>query len=135
MVVNKLGCLMRMRKQNEGLTVMDAVDNLSHIVELDLSAPLEKGKIQALSEEEMKEHMETLSWYDPEYFVYNREKVKETFRALHQYMKDLFQKDKGKLKSVETQKALRAIMLLASEAVEKLDAFTKLSQDKKVASV
>lgn len=118
--------IMHFRKSSAELSVMEAVDNLSALAELDQSLSISQEKQQALTEEQVAEKMQTLSWHDPEYFAYNRERVKETFRALLKYLKDLHEKDLGQLREIQTQQGIQAMMLLASEAVQKIDHFTEI---------
>ena len=70
---------MHFRKGRSEITVMEAVDNLSHMAEIDLSIPSKEEKVQKLTDEQISEQMQALSWHDPGYFLYNRERVKETF--------------------------------------------------------
>ena len=117
---------MHFRKGHTEITVMEAVDNLSHMAEIDLTAPAQGEKVERLTEEQVSEQMHALSWHDPEYFLYHQERVKETFRVILRYMQDLHEKDKGQLRTVETQKALQAMILLAQEGAEKLDRYTEM---------
>jgi hypothetical protein len=117
---------MHFRKGKAELSVMEAVDNLSHMAEIDLSVPEESEKPLELTEEQLSERMHILSWHNPEYGAYNRERIKETFRAVLKYMKDLYEKDKGQLGDQETQRGIQAMMLLASEAAQKVDNYTEI---------
>ncbi|MCH9613589.1 MAG: hypothetical protein SP1CHLAM54_05940 [Chlamydiia bacterium] len=78
---------------DENLDIMDAVDNLSHLAEL------EEGETKAPTVDA----------------------VKGSFRAVHDYLKTIYSGDKDQLKSVETQKGVQAIMQLAGEAAERMD--------------
>lgn len=84
------------------LTVLEAMDNLSHLAELDL----ERRESHAI---------ET-----------SPEAVKETFRVLNNYLRHLYEKQKGHLQNREVQKSIRAIMVLAGEAAQKVDKYTAL---------
>ncbi|MBS0604347.1 MAG: hypothetical protein JSS60_04825 [Verrucomicrobia bacterium] len=124
---------MQFRKGHPELSVLEAVDNLSHMAELDLTVPEEKIKPAELTEEQISERMHALSWHDPEYYAFNRERVKETFTTLLKYMKDLYEKDKGHLREDLTQRGIQAIMLLATEAAQKIDNFTDIFKGEKEA--
>ncbi|MBS0620614.1 MAG: hypothetical protein JSS61_04045 [Verrucomicrobia bacterium] len=125
---------MLIRKTPKGpqgeLSVMEAVDNLSYMAELDLSLPQSKEKPRELTEEEIQEQIHTLSWHDPEYYLYNQERIKETFRVILNYLKELHAKDKGQLDATDTQHALHAIMQLVKEAARKVDQYTGLFKGK-----
>jgi hypothetical protein len=122
---------MQSRKGRTELSVMEAVDNLSHMAELDLTVPGEKVEARGLTDEQMTERMNTLSWHDPEYDGYNRERIKETFQALLKYMRDLYERDKGHLREEEVQRGIQAMMLLAIEAAHKIDHYTGILQGEK----
>ena len=126
---------MHFRKTHAEISVMEAVDHLSQMAELDISLPEDAEKVQPLTEEQMGEKMHALSWHDPEYDTYNRERVKETFRAVLKYMKDLYDKDKGQLRDEQTQRGIQAIMMLSSEAAQKLDTFTDIFKGEPVAEL
>lgn len=122
---------MQFRKGHSELTVMEAVDNLSHLAELDLSIPQEKLEGVVLTEEQLSDRFHANSWHDPEYNTFNRERIKETFMALLKYMKDLYEKDKGHLREEKTQRGIQAIMLLATEAAQKIDHYSQIFKGEK----
>ncbi|MGC1878434.1 MAG: hypothetical protein WA678_03550 [Rhabdochlamydiaceae bacterium] len=126
---------MHFRKGHAELSIMEAVDNLSHMVEIDLSISEEPEKPLELTEEQLSERMATISWHHPEYDAYNRERIKETFQAIFKYVKDLYEKGKDQLKDEETQRGIQAMMLLASEAAQKIDNFTGIFKSDKGESV
>ncbi len=117
---------MQFRKGHNELSVLEAVDNLSNMAELDLILSEEGVPQPERTEEQMGEQLQTLSWRDPNYYAYNRERVKDTFRTLLKYMQDLYDKDKGQLRDLETQRGIQALMLLAGEAAQKIDQFTEI---------
>src|ERR1700722_18685314 len=119
----------RLRKEANGLTVMEAVDNLSSMAELDISAsPTEIDKDLASTYHE-KAPLARGNWDDASHLVENREVVKETFRVIHNYLVHIYEREKGELKDPELQRGIRAIMVLAGEAAQKLDRYTSLFKD------
>jgi hypothetical protein len=100
------------------LTVMEAVDNLSNLAELSESVVAEEDKEGGIGEEEALE--------GSEHIAHNKEKVKETFRVIHHYLQNVYEKDKGELGDPETQRGIQAIMVLAGEAAQKVDRYTNL---------
>lgn len=115
------------RKKVEELSVIDAVDNLTHMAEIDISATKEEAEEAVeLTDEQISQRLQTLSWQDPEYFVYNRERIKETFLVIQNYFKQIYEKEKGQLRDAATQRGLQAIMILAAEAAEKMDQYTQM---------
>ncbi len=118
---------MHLRKGKAELSVVEAVDNLSHMAEIDITVPEEESqKPLELTEEQAGERMHVLSWHSPEYYSYNRERIRETFRALLKYMRDLYEKDKSQLRDEEAQRGIQAMMLLAGEAAQKIDNYTEI---------
>ncbi len=100
---------------HEEMTLKDAVDNLSNIAELDLSTSNQgvKGQLHSFSKLNKKDQEKTL------------ETVKGTFKTVHKYLERVYQKD---VQDVEVQKGVKAMMLLAGEAAEKIDKCTSLFQ-------
>ena len=95
-----------MGKKEEELSIMEAMGELSKITEID----------HTMSESELagKE--------------IRGEKVVQTFKVLHGYLKSLYEKDKD-LEDPHTRRGVQAIMGMASEAAEKIDRFTVLFKD------
>ncbi len=114
------------------LSVIEAVDNLSHMAELDLAVHEE---LTQLTDDQIGKRMEARSWQDPTYHSYNRDRVKDTFQTVLKYMHQLFEKDKGQLRDAETQRGIQALMLLASEAAQKIDNYTEIFKGEKEESV
>lgn len=101
-----------MGKKRHVISVIDAVDNLARMAEIDL----------------LLEDVASQDWLDPQNAPANQEKAKETFLVLHRYMRNLYENEKSQLKEPQLQRGLRAIMLLAGEAAQKLDRYTSLFQ-------
>ena len=99
---------------------MDAVDNLSGMAELDVSVEKEgeargvKGDLHKLKDLKSEEKEETLL------------AVKGTFKTVHKYLQHVYTKDKEQLKDRDMQRGIKAIMILADEAADKLDKCTTL---------
>ena len=117
---------MHFRKRSEEISILEAVDNLSHMAELDRPFADEEAKMATLTEEEAGERIQSLSWRDPEYDGYNQERVKESFRILLKYMQELYERDKGHLRDEQTQRGIQAVMMLAHEAAQKIDDYTEI---------
>lgn len=102
------------KKKPARITVLEAVDNLSHLADLD------GGK------------KEETAWLDPGKVEANQEAIRETFRTLNAYLQHLYQKEREELTNPQTQKGLQAMMQLAGEAVEKVEKYTKMFKGAKV---
>ncbi len=102
------------------LSVLEAVDNLSNLAGLDV------------------ESKEETSWLDPAQIQNNEEKIKETFTAINEYLRHLYQKERSELKNPQTLRGLQAMMQLAGEAMDKVGKYTNvfketLNQEKPIA--
>lgn len=111
---------MKKGSKSEEMTIMDAVDNLSSIAEVDVESTAEgvergvKGSLQKFKNLKQTEKEETLKT------------VKGTFKTVHKYLQHVYQKEKEHLQDVEMQRGVKAIMVLAGEAAEKLDKCTSI---------
>ncbi len=96
------------KKKRGRITVLEAVDNLSHLADLDVEKKAET------------------EWMDPAKIQENQDAIRETFRTLTAYLQHLYQKERDELGHPQTQKGIQAMMQLAGEAVEKVGKYTKL---------
>ncbi len=111
---------MTIGRNKEELSVMEAVDILSNMSEVDLKTPID------LDSEEEEVSLE-INWRDPRHALRNEGAIKETFRVLHRYLQNIVRKDRQILNDPQTMKGIQAIILLAHEAVQKMDKFAALS--------
>jgi len=96
------------KKKRGRITVLEAVDNLSHLADLDV------------------EKKEGTEWTDPAKVQENQDAIRETFRALTSYLQHLYQKERTELGNPQTRRGIQAMMELAGEAVDKVGKYTKL---------
>lgn len=108
------------KKGHSDLSVLEAVHNLSHMAELDLNSS------HTLPEEDPGERLHAMSWRDPQYDAFNRERVKETFTAILKYLQELAQKESSHLREDLIQRGIQALILLATEAAQKVDQCTEM---------
>ncbi|MCB1071671.1 MAG: hypothetical protein KDK96_01065 [Chlamydiia bacterium] len=110
----------RKKAKKEEMSIMDAVDNLSGMAELDVAVEKEgetrgvKGLLHKFQDLKAEEKEETLS------------AVKGTFKTVHKYLEHVYTKDREQLKDRDMQRGIKAIMILADEAADKLDKCTSL---------
>jgi hypothetical protein len=108
------------KKKKDEMSIMEAVDNLSGMAELDATYDKEgasqgvKRNLHELKELSSEQKEETLSL------------VKGTFKTVHKYLEHVYTKDRAQLKDRDTQRGIKAIMVLADEAADKLDKCTSL---------
>jgi hypothetical protein len=99
------------------LSVLEAVDNLSEIAELT------EQTILYVSKEGKEREKETpvYKWLDPKRQELNKDRIKETFNAVREYLERLYDSDAASLGKEETQQGIESIMNLVDEASEKAD--------------
>lgn len=68
--------------------------------------------------------LKEFSWIDVQNKDKTLERIQEAFRAIHEFLKTLYFHDKDRLKDLEVQKGVRAIMILCSEVVQNLDRYS-----------
>lgn len=99
---------MAKRSRGSSITLMEAFDHLSDMTE--------EG-----------------NWSDSKQALQNQPLVKEIFNVIHDYLRKFCDEDPARLKDPETLKGLQSIMLLVSDATQKMDqklAVSKLQEFK-----
>ncbi len=107
------------KKSLAEMSIMEAVENLTNMAEMenfqsrtDKSAEqINKKKSDSPQSSKEKNIVDT---------------VKKTFQTVHNYLKHVYQKEKKHLEDAEMQKGIQAIMMLASEAADKVDSYSPL---------
>jgi hypothetical protein len=99
----------------DDMSILEAVDNLTSIAELN-----------EIHEGTGNQKLAASRWLDEDREDASLTKVKQTFRVVHNYLKDVYVDKKEGLKSQENQKGVQAIMSLAGEAADKLDKYTNM---------
>jgi len=118
---------MAREKDSDELSMMEAVNILSNMSEIDVKDFSEKEKLKGESAEEMSTD---INWKDPRQALLHQPIVRETFRILHRYLQNMMRKDQNIFKDKQTMKGIQALMILAQEAVTKMDKYAKLNLDK-----
>lgn len=108
---------MEKERGEEELSIMEAVDQLSNMAEIDLNARIQEEPVS-------DEFSDKINWRDPHQVLQNTVLIKESFRILHRYLQNMVRQDRSILEDPQVQKGIQAIMLIASEAVQKIDRFT-----------
>lgn len=98
------------KKKKGRITVLEAVDTLSHLADLDVEKP------------------EKVEWLDPNKVEENQAVIRETFQAINGYLQHMYHKDRNELNRPSTQRGIKAMMQLAGEAVHKVGQYTELFQ-------
>ncbi len=113
---------MHIRKKGRELAILQAVDDLSRMAEVDRASlqPQEQWG-EDLTEQQLYERKQILRWRQPDQIAYNQERARNIFSVILQYLESIYEDEKGSLRTTEMQRGVQAIMLLAGEAVQKLD--------------
>ena len=101
----------------DGMSIMDAVDNLSNLAELDEISAKEAGvksNLHRFTQLKAGEKEETLST------------VKTSFKTIHKYLQKVV-KQEEELSDAEMQRGVKAIMVIAEEAADKIKTCSALS--------
>ncbi len=109
-------------KAEEQMTIMDAVDNLSSMIEVDIESEHEglgRG---------VKENLKNFKDLKESAKAQTLQTVKGTFTTIHKYLKHVYKQDKSHLQDLETQRGIKAIMVLAGEAADKLGSCASVFQ-------
>jgi len=112
---------MPLGRKKEELSVMEAIDALSNMAEIDLVATAQA----------MPEGGETsIDWCDPKSAIMNEPLIKEVFRVIHRYLQNMVRNEMASLADPKTLKGIQAILLIADEAVNKMDQYVAIYPEK-----
>lgn len=100
------------------MSIVQAIDNLTSMTDLDVN------HIQRI--DDVNQPLFFSRWLDVKDQKKTLDNIRMTFKVIHEYFKEVGKKDKDKFKEDETQKGIRAMMILAEEAAEKIDRYTDL---------
>jgi hypothetical protein len=79
---------------------------------MDPKAETKKGQVQ---------------WRDPRQALKNEATIRDAFTTLHRYLQNMVRNDRNSIKDPETLQGVHSLMLLANEAVQKLDRYAVMS--------
>ena len=111
---------MKKHSKSDEMTIMDAVDNLSSIAEVDIESTAEG------IERGVKQDLQTFKNLKQDEKQATLETVKGSFKTIHKYLRHVYQKENEHLEDADMQRGVKAIMVLAGEAADKLGRCTSL---------
>lgn len=112
---------MSLGRKKEALSVMEAMNLLSNMAEIEL---LESVQLVSGGEQE------NIDWRDPQAAVFHEPLIKEAFRVVHRYLQNFVRNEKESLTDPVALKGIQAIVLIADEAVRKMDKYVALYPNK-----
>ncbi|PIS01194.1 MAG: hypothetical protein COT84_03805 [Chlamydiae bacterium CG10_big_fil_rev_8_21_14_0_10_35_9] len=112
-------------KEQDIIHIHEALENLSSIAELDVNSEKMVGVVKnhkfVLSDEESS--YKTVHWLTPETAEEVIENVKQTFKTILEYLKNIYENEGFDWENPNNRKGLQAVMTLSGEAANKLDAY------------
>ncbi|MEI8125485.1 MAG: hypothetical protein WCG42_07005, partial [Parachlamydiaceae bacterium] len=123
------------KKEEITLTLIEAVETLSHIVDLDIDQ--NRGFIQesTLLNEDRPIVQDVKHWLSAEDAGVTVNVIKKTFRVVLKYLKNVFDEDYSRNCGSQTLERIKTMMVLVGEAAKKLDKYTELFHRSRVASI
>ncbi len=101
--------------EKEKLSLMEAVDHLASMSEIGPTTTMQEGE-------------ESVNWASPKQALAHASLIQEVFRTLYHYLVELVEKEKERLKNPETARGVQALVLIAQEAVQKMDKYSVFGQ-------
>ncbi|ADI38044.1 putative uncharacterized protein [Waddlia chondrophila 2032/99] len=121
-------------KQNY-LSILDAVETLSSIVDIDFEREIEVANDEEIKEQDEMVTAHTMHWLETEDRQNTVKHIKETFHVVHEYLKDFYEHEYSYVSKPKVMEGVKTIMVLVGEAAKKLDKFTTLFKETKERSV
>ncbi|MCY3974408.1 MAG: hypothetical protein OXF02_02550 [Simkaniaceae bacterium] len=109
--------------ETDTMSVLDAVNNLSGIAEVDIESDYD-----AFAQRSVKEDLQRLRFMEQASRQRALDTVRGSFKTIHKYLRNVYGQGKEHLKNPEMRRGVKAIMVLAGEAADKLDKYTTLFQ-------
>ena len=114
---------MRQLKLKEEMSILEAVDFLSSLSEIDVTL---SPKSLTISE---RDTLHPHRWLDQNLISKNQEIVIQSFKAIHHYVQEVYEKHSEQLKDEHILKGLHSVLSILDEAVEKIEKFTDLFKE------
>lgn len=127
---------MRYREQGQGITVLDAIETLSSIIDLD--SEIEGASF--LTAEELGLEGETVSIKNVEWVRggdvdVTVKHIRNIFSVILDYVESFYKKGSQYLQNQKTIEGIKNIMFLVGEAAKKLDAYTSSKSESKTRKI
>ncbi|MBA2369532.1 MAG: hypothetical protein H0V82_10995 [Candidatus Protochlamydia sp.] len=108
------------------LSIVEAVETLSNIVDLDLDHEFGITQKHELLLQSDKIDYKTVHWLDQKDAGATVNLVRETYRIILHYLKQFYRREYGYVTDQKTIEGIKTIMVLVGEAAKKLDKYTNL---------
>ncbi|MFA6118747.1 MAG: hypothetical protein WC688_02410 [Parachlamydiales bacterium] len=110
------------------LTISDALANLNALanIKIDINEPIGLVKKHKIVVQDEELSYRTINWFIQEDAEELIENVKDTYKVLLEYLKDIYEKDFIVWDDPKCKKGFQAIMVMAAEAANKIDQYISL---------
>lgn len=112
--------------RTQNLSIIEAVETLSNIVDLDLDHEFGITQKHELILQSDKIDYKTVHWLDQKDAGATVNLVRETYRVILHYLKQFYRREYGYVTDQKTIEGIKTIMVLVGEAAKKLDKYTHL---------
>lgn len=117
------------------LTLVEAVDTLSHIAEIDLDKNIEIIDEESMALQDDSLTYRTIHWIQQPETKDTTPLVREIFRVILKYLKSFYETEYSESKKMHVIEEIKTIMVLVGEAARKLDRLTRVFHKTHVQSV
>lgn len=113
-------------KHESNLSLIDAVETLSHIADLEYDQEIGITEAHDLEFGDETFTYRTVRWLHPQGAELTLSVVKDVFRTILNYLKNYYENDYSYVTNPQTIEGIKTIMVLVGEAGKKLDKYTHL---------
>ncbi len=117
------------------LSILDAVETLSSIVDIDFEREVGVANKDEIKEQDEMVTVHTMHWLETEDRQNTIKHIKETIHVVHDYLRDFYDHEYSYVTKPKVMEGVKTIMVLVGEAAKKLDRFTTLFKETKEKSV
>ncbi|WP_059358841.1 hypothetical protein [Parachlamydia acanthamoebae] len=114
------------RRENGGLSIIEAVETLSHIADLEVDREIGITQKHDFIFQNQPITLKTVHWLHPENADQTISMVKDIFKVVLNYLHNFYQTDYRYVTDEKAVEEIKSLMVLVGEAAKKLDKFTHL---------
>lgn len=123
------------RRENSNVSIIDAVETLSHIADLEYDQNIGVTQEHDLNFQDQHFTYRTVHWLHEKDAEITIGIVKDTFKVVLNYLKDFYKNEYSYVTDPQTIEGIKTIMVLVGEAAKKLDKYTDLFHNNRTKSV
>lgn len=123
------------KKEEMTLTLMEAIETLSHIADLEIDQNLGAKQPENIPLTGAPLAHYAVHWLKDRDATVTMSVIKDTFRVVHKYLQNFYQNEYSERSDAEVLERIKTIMVLVGEAAKNLDRYTALFQKVRISSV